>query len=161
MAVGGVSSAKVAVTERAAVMSSVQVSSQPEQAPSQFENCEPGSGVAVSVTERLAAKAAEQADPAAPQDVSVADPIDALSTRMGGDTITVCNLANVTQKCGGPNGTDAIAGPNSPLVVYGDTSQDGIWYGGHPSDTLGMEFGPKPFDPFTKIPDASSSAASP
>ena len=26
------------------------------------------------------------------------------------------------------------AGPNSPLVVYGDTSQDGIWYSGHADD---------------------------
>ena len=48
-------------------MSSVQVSSQPEQAPAQLENCEPGSGVAVSVTGRFAAKAAEQPDPPAPQ----------------------------------------------------------------------------------------------
>ncbi|HET9436020.1 MAG TPA: Calx-beta domain-containing protein [Candidatus Limnocylindrales bacterium] len=47
----------------------------------------------------------------------------------------------------------ALAGPTSPLVVYGDTSQDGAWYAGHPDDVLGYEFGPKPFDPFTKIVD--------
>ena len=46
-----------------------------------------------------------------------------------------------------------LAGPDSPLVVYGDTSQDGVWYGGHPYDIKGYEFGPKPFDPFWKIPE--------
>jgi len=50
----------------------------------------------------------------------------------------------------------SLAGPNSPLVVYGDTSQDGAWYAGHPYDILGYEFGPKPFDPFPKIPDAEN-----
>ena len=72
------------------------------------------------------------------------DPLLDGGFRMGGDTLTVCRLA-----CG-----SVVAGPNSPLVLYGDTSQDGVWYGGHPYDTLGYEFGPKPFDPFTKIPDA-------
>ncbi|MCA1665056.1 MAG: hypothetical protein LC659_12445, partial [Myxococcales bacterium] len=62
--------------------------------------------------------------------------------RIGGDTITV-----------GPRKDAVLAGPNSPLVVYGDTSQDGVWYSGNPGDILGYEFGPKPFDPFTKIPD--------
>ncbi|MBK8460093.1 MAG: hypothetical protein IPL43_07805 [Micropruina sp.] len=38
-------------------------------------------------------------------------------------------------------------------MVYGDTSQDGIWYSGHPWDTFGYEFGPKPFDPFTTLTD--------
>ncbi|HET9217470.1 MAG TPA: Calx-beta domain-containing protein, partial [Terriglobia bacterium] len=45
------------------------------------------------------------------------------------------------------------AGPNSPLVVYGDTSQDGVWYSGHPQDVLGMEFGEKPFDGFFELTD--------
>ena len=31
-------------------------------------------------------------------------------------------------------GRAVLAGPNSPLVVYGDTSQDGVWYSGHPDD---------------------------
>ena len=61
-------------------------------------------------------------------------------TRMGGDTINVS---------GG-------AGPDSPLVVYGDTSQDGAWYSGHSYDVLGAEFGDKPFDPFTNLPDADN-----
>ena len=31
------------------------------------------------------------------------------------------------------------AGPDSPLVVYGDTSQDGVWYSGfHHDDVLGL-----------------------
>jgi Calx-beta domain/RTX calcium-binding nonapeptide repeat (4 copies) len=60
-------------------------------------------------------------------------------------------VANTTVALAG-----SLAGPNSPLVVYGDTSQDGTWYAGHPDDILGYEFGPKPFDPFTKIPDAEN-----
>ena len=49
--------------------------------------------------------------------------------------------------------TSVLAGPNSPLVVYGDTSQDGVWYSGHSYDRLGLEFGPKPFNPFPHLPD--------
>jgi len=74
------------------------------------------------------------------------DPLRTGGIRIGGDTITV----------GGAGAGPVLAGPNSPLVVYGDTSQDGAWYAGHPYDTLGYEFGPKPFDPFTKIPDAEN-----
>ena len=78
--------------------------------------------------------------------------------RMGGDTIVVCNAAPLdpSKPCRGPEGTDRLAGPESPLVVYGDTSQDGVWYGGRPADVKGMEFGPKPFDPFYKVPDADN-----
>ena len=43
------------------------------------------------------------------------------ATRIGGDTIIVT---------GG-------AGPDSPLVVYGDTSQDGSWYSGDPRRPVG------------------------
>ena len=68
------------------------------------------------------------------------------AARIGGDTITVCSATNPIP-CGSVNG-----GPNSPLVVYGDTSQDGVWYAGHPYDTKGYDFGPKPFDPFTNLP---------
>ncbi|WP_392533892.1 DUF4347 domain-containing protein [Nostoc sp. C117] len=49
---------------------------------------------------------------------------------IGGDTITV-------------NGGGGSA---SPLVVYGDTSQDGIWYSGSPETVTGADFGQKPFD---------------
>jgi Ca2+-binding RTX toxin-like protein len=80
-------------------------------------------------------------------------------TRMGGDTIVVCNtgeLVDPSKPCRGPNGTDALAGPGSPLVVYGDTSQDGVWYGGRADDVKGYEFGPKPYDPFWKVPDAEN-----
>jgi Ca2+-binding RTX toxin-like protein len=51
------------------------------------------------------------------------------STRIGGDTIVIT---------GG-------AGPNSPLVVHGDTSQDGRWYGGDPRVQSFLAFGTKPF----------------
>ena len=80
-------------------------------------------------------------------------------TRMGGDTIVVCNtgvLVDASKPCRGASGTDALAGPGSPLVVYGDTSQDGVWYGGHGYDVKGYEFGPKPYDPFWKIPDGEN-----
>ncbi|MBF6850175.1 hypothetical protein, partial [Acinetobacter baumannii] len=49
--------------------------------------------------------------------------------QIGGDTITVTG--------GG--------GPDSPLVVYGDTSQDGRWYAGEASRQSVGDFGPKPF----------------
>ena len=82
------------------------------------------------------------------------DPTRDGGVRIGGDVITICNLVNPID--GVTCDVDATAGPGSPLVVYGDTSQDGVWYSGHPSDVLGMEFGPKPFDPFTNIPDAEN-----
>jgi Ca2+-binding RTX toxin-like protein len=47
-------------------------------------------------------------------------------------------------------------GPNSPLVVYGDTSQDGVWYSGRPDDTRGIEFGEKPFNPFPLLADGDN-----
>ncbi|MGU3646985.1 hypothetical protein ACLBXX_18660 [Microbacterium sp. C23T] len=87
---------------------------------------------------------------------------------IGGDVITVCNRAAdslLFKIAAQPDGLvddpvrcDAThtAGPGSPLVVYGDTSQDGVWYSGTPGDNLGMEFGPKPFDPFTHIPDGEN-----
>ncbi|MBI3917574.1 MAG: hypothetical protein HY322_11275 [Betaproteobacteria bacterium] len=60
--------------------------------------------------------------------------------RVGGDHITIS---------GG-------AGPDSPLVVYGDTSQDGMWYSGEANNVLGLEFGEKPFDPFPQLPDGEN-----
>ncbi len=87
---------------------------------------------------------------------------------IGGDTITVCNRAAdalLFKISADPDGVidDPVrcdqthtAGPGSPLVVYGDTTQDGVWYSGAPGDNLGMEFGPKPFDPFTHIPDGEN-----
>ncbi|MBL8480623.1 MAG: hypothetical protein JNJ60_00385, partial [Rhodocyclaceae bacterium] len=53
----------------------------------------------------------------------------------------------------GAPANSVLAGPNSPLVIYGDTSQDGAWYSGHSYDRLGQEFGDKPFDPFPYLPD--------
>ncbi|HEX6131212.1 MAG TPA: hypothetical protein VF044_05745 [Actinomycetota bacterium] len=82
--------------------------------------------------------------------------------RVGGDSIVVCNLtpldSDPKKGCAGQPGSTSqrLAGPGSPLVVYGDTSQDGVWYGGHPYDIKGYEFGPKPFDPFYKIPDGEN-----
>ena len=67
--------------------------------------------------------------------IGVYDPIqpDTGYTKIGGDHITVSCT-------GGPG----CAGPNSPLVIYGDTSQDGIWYSGDPNEQAGHVFGPKP-----------------
>ena len=72
---------------------------------------------------------------------------------IGGDHITVCNpdavdAAGTPVPCG-----PVLGGPNSPLVIYGDTSQDGVWYSGDPQDVDGVDFGTKPFDPFYGIPD--------
>ena len=40
--------------------------------------------------------------------------------------------------------------------IYGDTSQDGLWYSGDPATVDGREFGDKPFNPFTTVPDAEN-----
>jgi len=69
--------------------------------------------------------------------------------RIGGDELVVCN-PNVQPVC---TAATVVGGPDSPLVLYGDTSQDGVWYSGHPYDILGAEFGEKPFDPFVNLPD--------
>ena len=50
--------------------------------------------------------------------------------------------------------TGVLGGPSSPLVLYGDTSQDGLWYSGNPATVDGYEFGDKPFNPFIFVPDA-------
>ena len=60
---------------------------------------------------------------------------------MGGDSIVLQPAAN-----------GVLGGPNSPLVVYGDTSQDGLWYSGDPATVDGREFGDKPFNPFSTCP---------
>ena len=67
--------------------------------------------------------------------ISVYDP-DSPATgdvRVGGDAITVSCADGAS-----------CAGPSSPLVIYGDTSQDGIWYSGDPNEQSGHVFGPKP-----------------
>ncbi len=66
--------------------------------------------------------------------------VDADTTvgRVGGDEFTVL---------GG-------AGPDSLLVLYGDTTQDGIWYSGDPATAIdGADFGPKPHDAFPNLTD--------
>ena len=57
------------------------------------------------------------------------------TVRMGGDRIVVTGGASTT----------SAGGPASPLVIYGDTSQDGTFYAGR-SDVMSLgNFGPKPF----------------
>ncbi|MCB9929003.1 MAG: hypothetical protein H6844_06280 [Alphaproteobacteria bacterium] len=74
-------------------------------------------------------------------------------------TVTVrLTRTDITRTGGASVGGDHFvvtggAGPDSPLVIYGDTSQDGVWYSGHSGDQLGIEFGEKPFDPFADLPD--------
>ena len=69
VAVGGVSSAKVAVTLRAWSILTEQVSSHPEHAPAHPSNWDPGSGVAVSVRLVPAAYFREHAVPVPPQSI--------------------------------------------------------------------------------------------
>ena len=77
-------------------------------------------------------------------------------TAASGSAATRSTSATRTTSPGRAARPPCVAGPNSPLVVYGDTSQDGVWYGGHPYDVLGHEFGDKPFDPFTNLPDGEN-----
>ena len=72
-----------------------------------------------------------------------------LTRTAGGGTLTAGTSTKTLYFAG-------IAGPDSPLVVYGDTSQDGVWYSGHPYDVLGYDFGEKPFDPFPTLPDGEN-----
>jgi hypothetical protein len=54
---------------------------------------------------------------------------------IGGDHLVVCNQALNTN--GDPDddcdADTTIAGPDSPLVVLGDTTQDAVWYSGDPA----------------------------
>ena len=74
-------------------------------------------------------------------------------------TITVLHGGGNRALPGGAMGGDTFVvtgggGPASPLVIYGDTSQDGVWYSGRPgSATDAGDFGPKPYDPFPGIAD--------
>jgi Ca2+-binding RTX toxin-like protein len=43
-------------------------------------------------------------------------------------------------------------GRTSPLVLYGDTSQDGARHAGRAHHHLGSHFGPKPFDALPQLP---------
>ncbi len=71
----------------------------------------------------------------------------ATTVRMGGDTLIVTGGASTT----------AAGGPGSPLVLYGDTSQDGTWYGGR-TDVLSLGiFGNKPFAHEETVPATFSS----
>ncbi|MGB4272827.1 MAG: calcium-binding protein, partial [Propionicimonas sp.] len=72
---------------------------------------------------------------------------------VGGDTIIVCN-PDAADAHGDPVPCgDVVGGPDSPLVIYGDTSQDGVWYSGDPATVDGRDFGLKPYDPFYSVPD--------
>ena len=59
---------------------------------------------------------------------------------IGGDTITLVPSTAAGNRLGGST---------SPLVIYGDTSQDGLWYGGRTDATSrkdNLVLGAKPFD---------------
>ncbi len=77
------------------------------------------------------------------------------AAKIGGDTLTVTGGAS-TLAAGGP-GTDTCTldyttCTPSPLVLYGDTSQDGLWYGGDPSGITLHDFGPKPMPHDAALP---------
>ena len=61
--------------------------------------------------------------------VSVIDPKTG-TARVGGDTIVVTGGASTT----------AAGGPTSPLVIYGDTSQDGRWYSSSTTNPVALRF---------------------
>ncbi|HEY3922827.1 MAG TPA: hypothetical protein VGL76_12045 [Gaiellaceae bacterium] len=67
--------------------------------------------------------------------------------RIGGDDIVVTGGSSTTA-AGGPGSNtctvDYTTCTPSPLVIYGDTSQDGLWYGGNPFEISLHDFGPKP-----------------
>ena len=79
--------------------------------------------------------------------VSVYDAAAPDGVRIGGDTITVCSSSAVDEAGNSVPCGSVLGGPDSPLVIYGDTSQDGLWYSGDPDAVDGRDFGPKPFDP--------------
>ncbi|UWQ93699.1 hypothetical protein K3727_21740 (plasmid) [Rhodobacteraceae bacterium M382] len=58
---------------------------------------------------------------------------------------------------------DDGGGSESLLVIYGDTSQDGVFYSGEGDDNVGRNFGEKPFPPFTnaELADIRSSFVMP
>ena len=66
---------------------------------------------------------------------------------VGGDHITVTGGAS-TLAAGGPGSNictiDYTTCTPSPLVINGDSSQDGLWYGGTPGSITLHDFGPKP-----------------
>jgi hypothetical protein len=67
--------------------------------------------------------------------------------QIGGDDIVVTGGPS-TLAAGGPGSPtctlDYTTCTPSPLVIYGDTSQDGLWYGGDPAGITLHNFGPKP-----------------
>ncbi|MFZ0529420.1 MAG: HYR domain-containing protein [Propionicimonas sp.] len=88
--------------------------------------------------------------------VHVIDAAELDGVRIGGDTITVCSAIAVDEHGTSVPCGSVLGGPASPLVIYGDTSQDGLWYSGDPETVDGLEFGPKPFDPFSWLADAEN-----
>ncbi|HEX4527110.1 MAG TPA: PKD domain-containing protein [Gaiellaceae bacterium] len=72
---------------------------------------------------------------------------------LGGGTLTPGSYANSTITV-----LPIGAGPGqpydnyAPLVIYGDTSQDGVWYGGDPHNQSLHNFGPKPMPHVDGLP---------
>ena len=54
------------------------------------------------------------------------------------------SAATTSSSLDGPGVGAGSPGPSSPLAIFGDTSQDGIWYSSDPSQQSGHLFGPKP-----------------
>jgi Bacterial Ig-like domain/RTX calcium-binding nonapeptide repeat (4 copies) len=74
---------------------------------------------------------------------------------VGGDDIVVTGGAS-TLAAGGPGSNtctlDYTTCTPSPLVINGDSSQDGLWYGGTPGEITLHDFGPKPAPTDTALP---------
>ena len=106
----------------------------------------PGSWTITSLTAATLTLNGAAIVPAAAATLTVfaSDPAFAGPVRIGGDHLVVATPGPV------------LGGPNSPLVLYGDTSQDGLWYSGNPATIDGYEFGDKPFNPFVFVPDGEN-----
>ena len=77
------------------------------------------------------------------------------AVQIGGDNIVVTGGAS-TLAAGGPGSnsctTDYTTCTPSPLVINGDSSQDGLWYGGTAGQITLHDFGPKPAPTDTALP---------
>ncbi len=67
--------------------------------------------------------------------------------RMGGDHVVVCNLGQHRHPVRHRAHRRARSRRWSSTATR---RQDGVWYSGEPTNVKGIEFGPKPFDPFVR-----------
>ena len=76
--------------------------------------------------------------------------------RMGGDTIVVCNRRRSPTSRAAARGTDRSPGRTRRSSSTATPRRTASGTAAIPYDVKGYEFGPKPFDPFCKIPDGEN-----